>query len=171
VSSPPVAERPVTEKVVTPNKNATKIPNISISIHPDKGLNKKTPEEKEEKKSERNSSFTQEELIKNWMSFRQSMSADVHVLKSIEKCVPLLKTENLFELVVENSIQQKIVMDLKGDILPFLRDKLAHDNLDFTVSVEMTEINKPITSQDKLNEMLSKNEAFRKLATDLSLEI
>lgn len=105
------------------------------------------------------------------MLFRQSMSADVHILKSIEKCVPVLKMENLFELVVENSIQQKIVMDLKGDILPFLRDKLAHDNIDFTVSVEMTEINKPITSHDKLNEMLSKNESFRKLATDLSLEI
>ncbi len=164
-----------TPTIAPPSKGSTKPPlkSISISMHP--GKNK--PEQPEEgtvtqqSVANRSDSFTQEQLTEAWMLFLKSLEVDVHIVKSIEKCILTLQDDNVFALKMANSFQEKNVLEMKADILAFLRDKLQNDKIDFRIEIDETSIERPATTQDKLNEMLAKNEDFRRLANGLSLEI
>ena len=89
----------------------------------------------------------------------------------IEKIIPAKQQGNAFILRVANSMQEDELLKMKQEILAFLRSTLQNDAVDFTVAVDETSIQKPTTNQDRFNEMLNKNEDFRRLANDLSLEI
>ena len=115
--------------------------------------------------------FTQDALSQTWTSFVKSLDKDIHIIKMIEKIIPTKQQGNSFLLRVANSMQQDAVLEMKGEILAFLRSALQNSAIDFTVSVDETSIQKPTTNQDRFNEMLNKNEDFRRLANDLSLEI
>lgn len=103
--------------------------------------------------------------------FMKQQEKDVHIVKALEKTSILLQNQTSFEVTIENSIQEKIILDLKGDILSFIRNQLENDLLDFNIRMETSETNKPSTAQDRFNEMLTDNEDFRRLADELSLEI
>ncbi len=164
-----------TPTVVPPSKTAPKPPlkSISISIHPEKNKVENATEEPAvvSKPGSRRTPFTQVELAEAWFSFVNSLDAEVHVVKSMEKSVPVLQADDVFVLKMAHSIQEKNVLDLKADILAVLRDKLQNDRIDFRIEIDEAAIEKPVTTQDKFNEMLTKNEDFRRLANELSLEI
>ncbi|MDL2262762.1 hypothetical protein LJC11_04590 [Bacteroidales bacterium OttesenSCG-928-I21] len=115
--------------------------------------------------------FTQEELSKKWNEFVNSLEEDVHVLKSLERSELTYQNDASFLIKVDNSLQEKMIHDLKAEILIYLKKELQNDSITFTVSVEENITKKPVTLQDKFNELLEKNEDFRRLADELSLEI
>lgn len=161
---------------VVENKIISKeeIKSISISIS---NKNKIVENESPTNQTQTNISEKQEKefnevvLTAAWLEYAASLEKDVHIIKSIEKAIPSSIQNHTFLVKVENALQEKFINDLKSDILSFLRKKLENDKIEFTIQIEKNTIQKPTTIQDRFNEMISKNENFRKLATELSLEI
>ena len=179
IPAEPAVKKEVTVSVpeisATPKTNLQKPPK-SISISINSAFETKTPEQEEKPQIVQEAqtqyvAFTQEALSAAWTSFVKSLNKDIHIIKLIEKIIPAKQQGNTFILRVANSMQEDELLKMKQEILTFLRSALQNDAIDFTVAVDETTIQKPTTSQDRFNEMLNKNEDFRRLANDLSLEI
>jgi DNA polymerase-3 subunit gamma/tau len=153
--------------------NPTLLRSISISINPQK--ENATKQENisivEEPAAVYSSSFSSDDLHAAWAKMIASLNADVHIIKAIEKAILHWEQGNSFVLKLGNSLQEKNINDLKGDILTFLRNELKNSDVNFTTQVEENIMKKPVTNQDRLKEMIDKNENFRRLASELSLEV
>ena len=125
----------------------------------------------EEEQKEINKNITEEDLQKAWKEFIESSDKEIHIIKSLETCVPILKEETLFSFMVDNSLQEKFLIDLRGEILTYLRTNLKNEHLDYEIILDKKVQEKPLTQHDIFNDMMGRNVHFKELALKLSLEL
>ena len=101
----------------------------------------------------------QDQLIKAWRNF--SDTVDAPQLKSaLSVREPVLLDNSVVEYILDNEVQnQRIIMDLKPKLLAYLSAILHNDHItiEFSVKENLQEImNKPYTDQEKFNALSAK---------------
>ena len=114
-----------------------------------------------------------EQFEKVWVEFATQFkveSPDFFI--TLTTRMPELKEDYVFELTIENVIQEKEIADKKMDILDFVRKELNNYKIQLqTVITKSPEIIKPFTNKDKFTKMAEKNPAIKTLKDKFDLEI
>ena len=76
-----------------------------------------------------------------------------------------------FEVIVENSFQEKELNTEKANILPFLTKELQNNAIDFRIKVTEFVRTKVLTDSEQLEEISKKNPAFARLRNELKLDV
>ncbi|RKD18255.1 DNA polymerase III, subunit gamma and tau [Pelobium manganitolerans] len=113
--------------------------------------------------------FTQEDLIKQWVTYSGIVKAQnkMSLVAILENYTPILKENFRIELPIENKLQETELTYEKIDLLNFLRQKLLNFQISLDpVITEIKEGKKLYTAKDKYLHMAEKNPAldeFRKV--------
>jgi DNA polymerase-3 subunit gamma/tau len=120
----------------------------------------------------RKTEFSQENLISFWFEFTKTITDHIHLANTMHANLPVLKEDFLFEIQVENSFQEKELFEIQADLIAFLSDKLQNDFITMKITVDETrEVKKVMLAKDKFDYLAEKNENFKKMVSDLGLEI
>jgi len=103
--------------------------------------------------------FDQNQLIKAWKEFAETVEA-AQLKSALSVREPVLLDNFMVEYSLDNEVQRKrIVLDLKPKLLAYLIRMLHNDgiSIEFNVSENHQEIlNKPYTDQEKFNALSAK---------------
>lgn len=122
--------------------------------------------------TKRSAVFNQTQLQEAWKKFAQKIPDQITLVKTMEFNLPLLTAENVFEVHLQNSFQEKDLATIKTQIMTYLADELENDCLQMTFIIDQeTEGRKIMMSKDKLDYLIEKNNAVTKLVAELGLEI
>lgn len=117
--------------------------------------------------------FTQEQLDKVWLYFRESIAPQYpNFYISLQEKKPLLKEGHVIELMLENKIQAVLVDEHRAELLDFLRQELQNFKISIeTVISESAEETRPYTADEKYRAMVEKNPALKEIKDKLDLEL
>lgn len=122
--------------------------------------------------AKRSTVFNQTQLQEAWKKFAQKIPDQITLVKTMEFNLPLLTAENVFEVHLQNSFQEKDLTTIKTQIMNYLAEELENDCLQMTFIIDQeTEGRKIMMSKDKLDYLIEKNNAVTKLVAELGLEI
>ncbi len=122
--------------------------------------------------AKRSTVFNQTQLQEAWKKFAQKIPNQITLVKTMEFNLPLLTAENVFEVHLQNSFQEKDLTTIKTQIMNYLAEELENDCLQMTFIIDQeTEGRKIMMSKDKLDYLIEKNNAVTKLVAELGLEI
>lgn len=133
--------------------------------------------EKEEKREEialqaQNEYFTPLQLINEWKNYAEKITEEFHLKNTMLNCLPDLKENTLFEVVVNNPLQEQRLQEHRMDILLTLRAKLQNTNINMNVRIsENNEKKQAFTPAEKFNLMMEENESLRRLKDEFGLEL
>ncbi len=117
--------------------------------------------------------FTEDELREVWTKFREIRHEKVGSMS--EKLMldrPFTLEGTTIHLAVDNNLMAGIMVDLKPDLLWYLREQLQNRQIQVEHRVEAMEVKKLIYSaQDRYNFMADKNPALHDLRKALGLEV
>ncbi len=103
--------------------------------------------------------FEQDQLIKGWKDFANTVEAG-QLKSALSVRDPFLLDNYVIEYNLDNEVQrQRIVVDLKPKLLAYLHKVLNNEriSIEFNVVENQEEIlNKPYTDQEKFNALLAK---------------
>ncbi|NDW18278.1 DNA polymerase III subunit gamma/tau [Dysgonomonas sp. 216] len=165
IKSPPISSQKV----------QTKMPgSLGISI------SAITEEKKEEVSSTENDqsvileeSFTPLELINEWKSYTESdaIGDDHHLKNTMINCLPSLLNRDLFEVVVNNQLQEQKLNDSAFTILTFLRNRLKNSHIRMEVRISVDNEKKlAFTAKEKFDLMAEQNQNLLRLKDEFGLE-
>lgn len=171
-TAPAVAtERP---KIFIPNSNS----NISsIKIPSLKDVGKSAEEQAEEEdpyiKGDARDAYTADQFAKAWSDFAAQLKADgkKNALTIFISTPPRLIKPNVYEVIVENKVQENTFRDERPALHNFLRMTLR--NFDIEVVSRIDEINvvkRPYTAIEKFQYMAAKNPAMMDLKNKFNLD-
>ena len=87
-------------------------------------------------------------------------------------CLPNLIANTVFEVVVNNPVQEQRLMNSGMDILSRLRANLKNTHLKMEIRIsEDNEKKLAFTPAEKFNLMMAENESLRKLKDEFGLEL
>lgn len=155
-----------------PTYTSDKIPRLSIREAEKEAGIKKLEEEKVAQLANSNQHFDIEALKKVWKEYQLRIPEKKILLSTMDSCLLTLKDNYEIEVVVENEVQSKKLKEEMPDLMTFLSSKLNNGSI--RINTRLSEIgeNKNIlSSEDRLKEMLERNEALRNLKQLLSLEL
>lgn len=117
--------------------------------------------------------FTEAELRDAWQRFkvlRQDQTGMVSEQLMLDRDFRLEGTT--IHLALDNNLMAGLMVDLKPDLLGYLREQLQNKQIQLEHRVEAMEVKKMIySSQDKYNFMADKNPALHELRKALGLEV
>ncbi|MFV0536981.1 MAG: DNA polymerase III subunit gamma/tau [Dysgonomonas sp.] len=189
VSSPPnTAQRPLqSQPVATPREPTHTPPTTQVKEPTQKSLNigglgvsisalgqkKEKVEERHEMTIEvLNERFTPLQLINEWKAYAEEITEEHHLKNTMLNCLPNLIANTVFEVVVNNPVQEQRLMDSGMDILSRLRVNLKNTHLKMEIRVsEDNEKKLAFTPAEKFNLMMEENESLRKLKDEFGLEL
>lgn len=117
-------------------------------------------------------SFTPLNLINEWKLFAESLAEEQHLKNTMLNCLPDLLDNNIFEVVVNNPVQEQRLMENYVRILNAIKDKLRNTQIEMKIRVSIDNEKKlGFTSLERYNLMAEQNEALRKLKDEFGLEI
>lgn len=122
----------------------------------------------------RHEPFTLEELRYQWLRFANELPARQGAESGRLKIIlPELKENNLVEGMVENSAAANYLQQVLPALTHYLRQGLKNDDVvvKFVVNTAVNVKPRAYSPREIFQEMLKKNEAFKKLAVDLRLEV
>ena len=122
----------------------------------------------------RHEPFTIEELRYQWLRFANELPARQGAESGRLKIIlPELKENNLVEGMVENSAAANYLQQVLPALTHYLRHGLKNDDVvvKFVVNTAVNAKPRAYSPREIFQEMLKKNEAFKKLAVDLRLEV
>lgn len=122
----------------------------------------------------RHEPFTIEELRYQWLRFANELPARQGAESGRLKIIlPELKENNLVEGMVENSAAANYLQQVLPALTQYLRHGLKNDDVvvKFVVNTAVNAKPRAYSPREIFQEMLKKNEAFKKLAVDLRLEV
>jgi DNA polymerase-3 subunit gamma/tau len=179
-NSRPVAA-PVTRNIPSASQSASSIATVSapkttysgglgISIS---SFGQKKEEAKVEAKVESlNERFTPLQLINEWKAFAEAMTEEHHLKNTMLNCLPNLIENTLFEVVVNNPVQEQRLLEHRMDILVKLRTQLRNTHIKMQVRIsEDNEKKLAFTPAEKFNLMMEENESLRRLKDEFGLEL
>jgi DNA polymerase III subunit gamma/tau len=167
VKEPPAKQ--VVKKIVTGTKSI-----LENLVEEEESKNKKQDVQESGKEIEQpKADFTKEQFDKIWMKFAEhykTTNPDYYI--TLTSHLPVLKEDCIFELTIDNKVQEKELADRKLDILSFLRKELNNFSIQMqTVVNKNPDTVKPFTPQEKFKKMAEKNPAIKKLKNEFDLEI
>ena len=177
----PVAVTPPAE-VAASEKARFFIPNVngsstSVKIPSLKDIDKITEVIKEEDdpylKGNDKEAFTFNDFLELWNIHAATIKAEgkMSLFTIFISEVPKQLGPYLFEIVVENKVQENLFKTEKPNLLNFLRTKLKNFSLDVNVRVDEREVVKrPYTSQEKFQYMAAKNPELIELKKRFNLD-
>lgn len=166
----------LTEKAKKVSKKTVSIPDInelkSRTGQPVAAPEKVEKEQVSKKDDDRQNSFSEDQLKKEWESFGSQLK------KEGKDNEYNLMTQD-FELIddhtitihISNSIEQDILVRFKTDLLKHLRDNLENDQIKIDTSLKKIKKSEKIyTNTDKFNHMAKKNPNLIKLKNKFGLD-
>ena len=126
----------------------------------------------EENTAEKDSLFTEKELVKAWSDFADSLTEEVLLKKTMGLYSPKMLTDTEFLVEVNTQINKDYLNDNSYQIINWLRRKLHNRDIKMTIKVsEKNMIQKPLTTQEIFRDMLDQNPALKNLTEELGLEL
>lgn len=146
-TTPVVEKVPTVEKTVAEQKPAFSPSAPKFAVPTSISINKvvsQTVETNTVEQKDRKESFSQEKLSAAWIKFAKSLPIEqMHLMQTMELNIPSLKSDILFEVMVNNAIQQKSFEEIKPKLIRFLADELHNDFLEMKIRIDETqELNK-----------------------------
>ncbi len=119
-----------------------------------------------------NERFSPLQLINEWKAYAEGLIEEHHLKNTMLNCLPNLIENTLFEVVVNNPVQEQRLMEYTMDILTRLRAQLRNTNLRMQIRIsEDNEKKLAFTPSEKFNLMMEENESLRKLKDEFGLEL
>ncbi|WP_106829512.1 DNA polymerase III subunit gamma/tau [Parabacteroides pacaensis] len=116
--------------------------------------------------------FSQEELVRCWNAFVQTLEEKVYLKNIMINCQPMLQGNFSFEVVVHNPGQQEELTKEGGSILNFLRYNLRNGRIQMKIRIDETnEKHLAYTAAEKFNLLKEVNPAITKLKDEFDLRI
>lgn len=175
-STPPSAPAAPPEQTPKPNLMATAMPSTGISIS---SLSKATEENTAPTAEEIKKDYGQQQPVSSsgletvWIKMAKTYEEDnPNFFSTLTKRKPVLRDNNIIDLVLDNSVQQEEVFLRKSDILGFLHKELNNNTLQIETQITKTEEStKPYTPVEKFKTMAEKNPMLLKFKDELHLEL
>lgn len=122
-------------------------------------------------KSEEFEPFSKDDLGKRWKEFLVRLD-DRPNLKSTLSKVPEIKENYQLYLEIDNSFQQDSIIQVKPELVSFLRKELRNSKIELVIKVTENIKDRIIyTDDDKYDEMVKKNPLLTKLRQKLNLDL
>ncbi|MDR2994232.1 MAG: DNA polymerase III subunit gamma/tau [Bacillus cereus] len=155
-----------------PTQKPVNIGGLGVSISA-LGQKKEKEEERHEMTIEvLNEHFTPLQLINEWKAYAEEITEEPHLKNTMLNCLPNLIANTIFEVVVNNPVQEQRLTDSGIDILSRLRVRLRNTHLKMEVRIsEDNEKKLAFTPAEKFNLMMEENESLRKLKDEFGLEL
>ncbi len=119
-----------------------------------------------------NERFTPLQLINEWKAYAEDITEEHHLKNTMLNCLPNLIANTVFEVVVNNPVQEQRLMNSGMDILSRLRANLKNTHLKMEIRIsEDNEKKLAFTPAEKFNLMMAENESLRKLKDEFGLEL
>ncbi|MBB3058361.1 DNA polymerase III subunit gamma/tau [Mucilaginibacter gotjawali] len=165
VSAP--AEKP---KIFMPAASGLSIPSL-------KDVRKTREEVMEEEdpyiKGTAKDDYTPDQFSKAWSDFAAQLKADgkKNALTIFISNPPKLTGPHIYEIIVENKVQESTFRDERPNLLNFLRTTLRNFNIEVTARIDEKEVVKrPYTAIEKFQYMAQKNPAMMDLKNKFNLD-
>lgn len=173
-TSTTAAPKPEQETIVAEEKPQTfnMVNEKSMSFSISRTAQKATKVIVEEKK-EKNTPFTQEQLLSVWGEFISSLNEKKTRLKNTLTNTSVQLVEDSFEIEIEvsNSYQEQEIKD-DPSLIRFLREKLENDFIQLKIRITESAVSpKAYTSEEKYKMMAEENPYLAELRKSLKLEI
>ena len=119
------------------------------------------------------SDFTQDDLIKYWIEYANSLpKVKSHLRNTLNSCKPVLKENFEFEVAIYNPSQKDELMGCHASIVGFLSDKLKNSRIIMDIQiVEKDETKMIYTQREKFTYLSEKNPNVEKLMEMFNLTI
>lgn len=167
---PAEAEKP---KVFIPNASASasvKIPSLKdVGKTPEDVLQEEDPYLKGDAKED----FTFDDFLKLWNTHATNVKAQgkMSLFTIFISEVPKMLRPYVFEIVVENKVQENDFKNEKPVLLNYLRSTLKNFDIDVITRIEeSTVVKRPYTSQEKFQHMAAKNPQLLELKKRFNLD-
>ncbi|RYZ98800.1 MAG: DNA polymerase III subunit gamma/tau [Sphingobacteriaceae bacterium] len=181
VKTEPVNTTPAIEKPVEAEKPKVFIPNASASasvkIPSLKDIGKTVEETLQEDdpylKGDAKEDFTFDDFLKLWNTHAATIKAQgkMSLFTIFISEVPKMVSPTMFEIVVENKVQENDFKNEKPVLLNYLRSTLKNFDIDVITRIEESKVVKrPYTSQEKFNHMAAKNPQLLELKKRFNLD-
>ncbi|NDV94699.1 DNA polymerase III subunit gamma/tau [Dysgonomonas sp. 521] len=119
-----------------------------------------------------NERFTPLQLINEWKAYADDLTEEHHLKNTMLNCLPDLIENTVFEVVVNNPVQEQRLIEHRMDILSKLRVQLRNTHLKMEIRIsENNEKKLAFTSAEKFNLMMEENESLRRLKDEFGLEL
>jgi DNA polymerase-3 subunit gamma/tau len=119
-----------------------------------------------------NEKFTPLQLINEWKAYAEALLEEHHLKNTMLNCLPDLIENSVFEVIVNNPVQEQRLLEHRTDILSKLRIQLRNTNLKMEIRIsENNEKKLAFTPAEKFNLMIEENESLRKLKDEFGLEL
>jgi DNA polymerase-3 subunit gamma/tau len=166
-----IAEKP---KVFIPNSHSA---TTSVKIPSLKDVGKVTEAQLEEEdpyiKGDAKDQYTPDQLLKCWSDFAARMKAEgkKNLLTIFNSNPPMMIASDIYEVIVENKVQENLFRDERPNLLNFLRTTLRNFNIEVSVRVdEKAVVKRPYTAAEKFQHMAAKNPAIVDLKNKFNLD-
>ncbi|HJV77690.1 MAG TPA: DNA polymerase III subunit gamma/tau [Paludibacter sp.] len=119
-----------------------------------------------------NQEFTEDELVKAWQQFAETIPEQVRMTSLFFNTFPKLTSKTTFEVTVSNIFQEKELKRLQQDIQHFIQSKLENSQVRMTIKVmEESAVQRATSPEDRYRIMAEQNPALDILKNGLQLEI
>lgn len=119
-----------------------------------------------------NDRFTPLQLINEWKAYAENLTEELHLRNTMINCLPNLIANTVFEVIVNNPVQEQRLLEYQMDILSRLRAQLRNTHLRMEVRIsENNEKKLAFTPAEKFNLMMEENESLRRLKDEFGLEL
>ena len=116
--------------------------------------------------------FTPLQLINEWKAYAESLTEEIHLRNTMLHCLPDLQDNAMFEVVVNNPVQEQNLTENGTVILSFIRSQLRNTHITMTIRVSQDNEKKlAYTPAEKFNLMMEENPSLRKLKDEFGLEL
>ncbi len=166
-----IVEKP---KVFIPNSHAAST-SVKIPSLKDVGKTKEALLEEEDPyiKGDAKDDYTPDQFSKSWSDFAAMLKSEgkKNALTIFISTPPKMVAPNIFEVVVENKMQETTFREERANLLNHLRTALR--NFDIEVSVRIDEkavVKRPYTAAEKFQHMAAKNPALVDLKNKFNLD-
>ncbi len=165
------AEKP---KIFIPNAHS---PSTSVKIPSlkDVGRTREAMADEEDPyiKGDARNDYTPDQLLKCWSDYAAMMKADgkKNLLTIFATNPPRQLKPNLFEVIVENKVQENVFRDERPNLLNYLRTTLKNFDIEINARIdEVAVVKRPYTASEKFQHMAAKNPALVELKTKFNLD-
>lgn len=124
-------------------------------------------------KGDAKNDYTPDQLLKCWSDYAAMMKADgkKNLLTIFTTNPPRQLKPNLFEVIVENKVQENVFRDERPNLLNYLRTTLKNFDIEINARIdEVAVVKRPYTASEKFQHMAAKNPALVELKTKFNLD-
>jgi DNA polymerase-3 subunit gamma/tau len=165
------AEKP---KIFIPNAHS---PSTSVKIPSLKDVGKTLEAAAEDEdpyiKGDARNEYTPDQLLKCWSDYAALMKSEgkKNLLTIFISNPPKQLAKNVYEVLVENKVQENLFRDERPNLLNYLRTTLKNFDIEINARVdEVAVVRRPYTASEKFQHMAAKNPALAELKAKFNLD-